>query len=72
MGLVLQTDIKLLFLSLQDGLESNEPGTDDGRFYFHLGDALQRVGDDSVSNTNRNSGSDPQRLYPLGFYSERT
>lgn len=37
-------------LSLQEGLESGEPGTDDGRFYFHLGDALQRVGDDSVSN----------------------
>ncbi|KAK7880615.1 hypothetical protein WMY93_032752 [Mugilogobius chulae] len=29
---------------LREGLESNEPGTDDGRFYFHLGDALQRVG----------------------------
>lgn len=30
---------------LREGLESGEPGTDDGRFYFHLGDALQRVGD---------------------------
>ncbi|XP_075440158.1 aspartyl/asparaginyl beta-hydroxylase isoform X3 [Ascaphus truei] len=30
---------------LKEGLESGEPGTDDGRFYFHLGDALQRVGD---------------------------
>uniref|UniRef100_U3JSM1 Aspartate beta-hydroxylase n=1 Tax=Ficedula albicollis TaxID=59894 RepID=U3JSM1_FICAL len=30
---------------LQEGLESGHPGTDDGRFYFHLGDALQRVGD---------------------------
>uniref|UniRef100_A0A5S6NS04 Protein tilB homolog n=1 Tax=Xenopus tropicalis TaxID=8364 RepID=A0A5S6NS04_XENTR len=29
---------------LKEGLESGEPGTDDGRFYFHLGDALQRVG----------------------------
>lgn len=35
----------------QEGLESGEPGTDDGRFYFHLGDALQRVGDNSVSET---------------------
>lgn len=35
--------------ALQDGLESGHPGTDDGRFYFHLGDALQRMGDDSVS-----------------------
>ncbi|KAM6908498.1 aspartyl/asparaginyl beta-hydroxylase isoform 2-T2 [Lycodopsis pacificus] len=33
---------------LQEGLESGEPGTDDGRFYFHLGDALQRVGDDKA------------------------
>lgn len=39
-------------MSLQEGLESGEPGTDDGRFYFHLGDALQRVGDDSVSDTH--------------------
>ncbi|XP_044151026.1 aspartyl/asparaginyl beta-hydroxylase isoform X2 [Bufo gargarizans] len=30
---------------LKEGLLSGEPGTDDGRFYFHLGDALQRVGD---------------------------
>ncbi|KAM5315093.1 aspartyl/asparaginyl beta-hydroxylase [Glossophaga mutica] len=29
---------------LKEGIESGEPGTDDGRFYFHLGDALQRVG----------------------------
>ncbi|EMP36087.1 Aspartyl/asparaginyl beta-hydroxylase, partial [Chelonia mydas] len=28
----------------EEGLESGDPGTDDGRFYFHLGDALQRVG----------------------------
>lgn len=33
----------------QEGLETGAPGTDDGRFYFHLGDALQRVGDQSVS-----------------------
>ncbi|XP_043100030.1 aspartyl/asparaginyl beta-hydroxylase isoform X2 [Puntigrus tetrazona] len=33
---------------LREGLESGEPGTDDGRFYFHLGDALQRTGDKSA------------------------
>ncbi|XP_028297258.1 aspartyl/asparaginyl beta-hydroxylase isoform X7 [Gouania willdenowi] len=33
---------------LKDGLESGHPGTDDGRFYFQLGDALQRMGDDSA------------------------
>ncbi|XP_028624341.1 aspartyl/asparaginyl beta-hydroxylase isoform X5 [Grammomys surdaster] len=30
---------------LKEGIESGDPGTDDGRFYFHLGDAMQRVGD---------------------------
>ncbi|XP_009708481.1 PREDICTED: aspartyl/asparaginyl beta-hydroxylase [Cariama cristata] len=30
---------------LKEGLESGDPGTNDGRFYFHLGDALQRMGD---------------------------
>ncbi|KAM6089191.1 aspartyl/asparaginyl beta-hydroxylase isoform 2-T2 [Chlamydotis macqueenii] len=29
---------------LKEGLESGDPGTNDGRFYFHLGDALQRMG----------------------------
>ncbi|XP_037659522.1 aspartyl/asparaginyl beta-hydroxylase isoform X2 [Choloepus didactylus] len=29
---------------LKEGIESGDPGTDDGRFYFHLGDALQRAG----------------------------
>uniref|UniRef100_A0A8C2EM71 Un-named hu7910 n=1 Tax=Cyprinus carpio TaxID=7962 RepID=A0A8C2EM71_CYPCA len=33
---------------LREGLETGEPGTDDGRFYFHLGDALQRTGDKSA------------------------
>nr|XP_020144395.1 aspartyl/asparaginyl beta-hydroxylase isoform X7 [Microcebus murinus] len=29
---------------LKEGIESGDPGTNDGRFYFHLGDAMQRVG----------------------------
>lgn len=29
---------------LQAGIESDAPGTQDGRFYFHLGSALQRQG----------------------------
>uniref|UniRef100_A0ACB8FDX1 Uncharacterized protein n=1 Tax=Sphaerodactylus townsendi TaxID=933632 RepID=A0ACB8FDX1_9SAUR len=33
---------------LKEGLESGDPGTDDGRFYFHLGDAMQRVGNKEV------------------------
>lgn len=29
---------------LRQGIESNENGTSDGRFFFHLGDALARLG----------------------------
>ena len=30
---------------LQKGIDSEAPGTVDGRFYFHLGDAYQRIGE---------------------------
>lgn len=46
-GLVLKNldkDFKNAVIYLQQGIESNEPGTDDGRFYFNLGDALIRLG----------------------------
>lgn len=29
---------------LQEGIDTGHPGTQDGRFFFHLGDALQRLG----------------------------
>ena len=29
---------------LREGISSGHAGADDGRFYFHLGDALTRVG----------------------------
>lgn len=29
---------------LQEGIDTGDAGTQDGRFYFHLGDALQRLG----------------------------
>lgn len=29
---------------LKEGIDTNEAGTQDGRFYFNLGDALQRLG----------------------------
>ncbi|XP_076027550.1 aspartyl/asparaginyl beta-hydroxylase-like isoform X3 [Genypterus blacodes] len=49
-GFILKSDNKIAesIPYLKEGLESGDPGTDDGRFYFHLGDALQRVGDDSA------------------------
>lgn len=31
-------------LYLREGIDTEEPGTQDGRFFFHLGDALQRIG----------------------------
>ncbi|KAM8823293.1 aspartyl/asparaginyl beta-hydroxylase-like isoform 6-T6 [Spinachia spinachia] len=49
-GFILKSENKIAesIPYLKDGIESGEPGTDDGRFYFHLGDALQRVGDESA------------------------
>ncbi|KAM4606302.1 aspartyl/asparaginyl beta-hydroxylase [Polymixia lowei] len=49
-GFILKSENKIAesIPYLKEGLQSGEPGTDDGRFYFHLGDALQRVGDDSA------------------------
>uniref|UniRef100_A0A3B3SAT0 Un-named hu7910 n=1 Tax=Paramormyrops kingsleyae TaxID=1676925 RepID=A0A3B3SAT0_9TELE len=49
-GFILKSENKIAesIPFLREGLESGAPGTDDGRFYFHLGDALQRVGDDSA------------------------
>ncbi|XP_078136333.1 LOW QUALITY PROTEIN: aspartyl/asparaginyl beta-hydroxylase-like [Sander vitreus] len=49
-GFILKSENKIAesIPYLKEGLESGEPGTDDGRFYFHLGDALQRVGDSSA------------------------
>ncbi|XP_069587497.1 aspartyl/asparaginyl beta-hydroxylase isoform X3 [Ranitomeya imitator] len=46
-GFILKAENKIVesIPYLKEGLLSGEPGTDDGRFYFHLGDALQRAGD---------------------------
>lgn len=40
----LDQDYENAVLYLQEGIDTNEPGTKDGRFYFNLGDALQRLG----------------------------
>ncbi|KAK2177803.1 hypothetical protein NP493_579g02002 [Ridgeia piscesae] len=42
---------------LQQGIESGVPGTIDGRFFLHLGDALYRVG----------RHEDAQKVYDLGY-----
>ncbi|XP_073535448.1 aspartyl/asparaginyl beta-hydroxylase isoform X6 [Phyllobates terribilis] len=46
-GFILKAENKIVesIPYLKEGLLSGEPGTDDGRFYFHLGDAMQRAGD---------------------------
>ena len=47
LGFILKTD-HLRYTEaiplLRGGISSGDPGADDGRFYFHLGDALTRVG----------------------------
>lgn len=40
----LDKDLEKAVLFLREGIESGEPGTSDGRFYFNLGDALIRLG----------------------------
>lgn len=40
----LDQDYENAVLYLTEGIETNEEGTQDGRFYFNLGDALQRLG----------------------------
>ena len=30
---------------LEEGIKSKAAGTSEGKFYFHLGDALQRIGE---------------------------
>lgn len=41
---VLDKNLESAVVFLRQGIESNEPGTSDGRFYFNLGDALIRLG----------------------------
>lgn len=46
-GFILKTEdkkYKEAIQYLQEGIQSRQPGTNDGRFYFHLGDALTREG----------------------------
>uniref|UniRef100_A0A182WL94 Aspartyl/asparaginy/proline hydroxylase domain-containing protein n=1 Tax=Anopheles minimus TaxID=112268 RepID=A0A182WL94_9DIPT len=46
-GFVVKTldqNMELAAQYLQEGIETDQPGTQDGRFYFQLGDALQRLG----------------------------
>uniref|UniRef100_A0A0P6IXZ1 Putative aspartyl beta-hydroxylase n=1 Tax=Aedes aegypti TaxID=7159 RepID=A0A0P6IXZ1_AEDAE len=40
----LDKDMELAAQYLREGIETEQEGTQDGRFYFHLGDALQRLG----------------------------
>uniref|UniRef100_A0A182K298 Aspartyl/asparaginy/proline hydroxylase domain-containing protein n=1 Tax=Anopheles christyi TaxID=43041 RepID=A0A182K298_9DIPT len=49
-GFVLKTldqNMELAAQYLQEGIDTGHPGTQDGRFYFQLGDALQRLGRNS-------------------------
>lgn len=41
---ILDKDLEKAVIFLREGIESGETGTSDGRFYFNLGDALNRLG----------------------------
>ena len=50
MGFIYKTsdnNIEKAVPMLMDALSSGDPSVQDGRFYFHLGDALQRLGNKS-------------------------
>jgi len=40
----LDQDFENAVIYLREGIDSDEPGTQDGRFYLTLGDSLQRLG----------------------------
>lgn len=40
---------------LREGITSGEAGADDGRFYFHLGDAFTRIGKPDEVNFHNNN-----------------
>lgn len=46
LGFVLKSELKYeeSVPLLREGIKSGEPEADNGRFYFHLGDALNRLG----------------------------
>ncbi len=48
---------------LQDGIDSEEPGTQDGRFYMHLGDAYHRVGKPDQVSHSRDRAGDTVKSY---------
>ncbi|CAL1538737.1 unnamed protein product, partial [Lymnaea stagnalis] len=50
LGFIFKTkdnNLELAVKYLKEGIDSKEPGTSDGRFYLHLGDSLQRLGQES-------------------------
>ena len=58
LGFILKTDhlrYNEAIPLLREGISSGDTGADDGRFYFHLGDALTRIGkpDEVIYLTNR-------------------
>ena len=52
---------------LQSGIDSNEPGTNEGKFFFHLGDGYQRL-----NETEKVRKNELRREKPIfGMYSHR-
>ena len=66
LGFIMKTvkqNFKEAITLLQEGVESGDKGADDGRFYFHLGDALNRIG--KPKEVQRYYGQDNNHRHPL-------
>ncbi|XP_053690002.1 aspartyl/asparaginyl beta-hydroxylase [Sabethes cyaneus] len=58
---------------LQEGIATGHEGTQDGRFYFHLGDALQRLGRNEEALKVYQKGADKKlflSMYQRSLYNE--
>ncbi|XP_058466080.1 uncharacterized protein LOC131439276 isoform X3 [Malaya genurostris] len=75
-GFVLKNHDKNMELAvqyLQEGIETGHEGTQDGRFYFHLGDALQRLGRNDEALEVYQKGAEQKlflSMYQRSLYNE--
>lgn len=61
-------------LYLRKGIDTKEPGTQDGRFYFQLGDSLQRLGKQTEAIEVYRKGAELKlfpSVYQRSLYNER-
>ncbi|XP_055533344.1 aspartyl/asparaginyl beta-hydroxylase isoform X6 [Wyeomyia smithii] len=69
----LDKNMELAAQYLQEGIETGHEGTQDGRFYFHLGDALQRLGRNKEALNVYREGANKKlflSMYQRSLYNE--